>query len=417
MRLKDFVQKLSEKRGDAEQVENIMKEAWITGKVSALDSTVKFEDIREAISVPQALVTLPKVIVEVAREAAEPTLVLTSLLDRIQYVPGMQIITGATGAVTAEDLAEGQEYPEMQLNRGGSSAIAAVGKTGIAFKITDEMVRYGQLDLINLHIRAAGRALARLKEEKVADYLTGMGVTIYDNAAPLEALLGNTSGRDEYGDPNGTITHDDLFELFVAVIDRGFLPNLLIMHPLTWLMFMKDPQLRAFAMAAGNQVWWGGYTGNPQNRGSWDTGRQNGPSTGQAATPSTPTDQMLNVNQMTAGATLPSYFLPFSVSIVTSPHIWFDRENRLTDIIVADRAELGVLIVDQEVTMEEWRDPRVDITKMKFLERYDIHIYHRGLAIAVARNIKADTSKITTPAQPQIDVSSLTPISATVPVI
>lgn len=417
MKFKELVKKLSDQRGDAEQLEHVMKEAWTTGKVSALDNRVSFEDIREAIAVPQALITLPKVIVEVAREAAEPNLVLSSLLDRIQYQPGMQIITGATGAVTAEDLAEGQEYPEMQLNRGGSSAIAAVGKCGIAFKITDEMVRYGQLDLINLHIRAAGRALARLKEEKVADYLIGMGVTIFDNVNPTDSFLGNTSGRDEYGNPNGTITHDDLFELFVAVIDRGFLPNLMIMHPLTWLMFMKDTQLRAFAMSAGNQVWWGGYNGNPQNKGSWGTGKTNGPSEGQATNPSTSTGQMNHVNQMSQSAVMPSYFLPFSVSIITSPHIWFDRKSRVSDIIVADRNELGVLIVDQEVTMEEWRDPRVDITKMKFLERYDIHIYHRGLGIAVARNIKIDTSKISTPAQPQIDVSTLSPIPTTTGVL
>lgn len=407
-----FLKLVDSVKSDQDQLYRVLRDAWQDGSSPALASKVSFAEIKDAISVTQALATLPRVIVEVARDAAEPELMLTRLLTRVQYQPGMQVITGASGAVTASEIAEGQEYPEMMLTTGGSSAVAAIGKYGIAFKITDEMSRYGQMDLINMHIRAAGKALARLKEERVADFLVGMGITVFNNSNPTDSLLGVTHGRDAAGNANATLTFDDLFDLFVTVIDRGFIPNMLIMHPLTWVMFMKDPQLRAFAMAAGSGVWWGGYTGNPATRAPWNTPSTNGPSNGNNVLPSTQTSSMPQINQMMAGAQLPSYFLPFPVQIVTSAHLWFDRSSKLTDIIVCDSRELGVLIVDQEMTMEEWRNPSVDITKMKFFERYDIHIVHRGLAIAVARNIKADTNKIVEPAQSTMDVSSLPAIPA-----
>lgn len=389
-----------------------LKDAWRNGSNPITEQKVNFNEIRDAISVTQALNTLPRVIIEVAREAVEPELMLTRLLTKVNYVPGMQIITGAAGQATAKEVAEGQEYPEIMLTTGGSSATAAIGKYGIAFKITDEMREYGQMDMINMHVQAAGRALARLKEERVADYMVNMGYTVYDNRRPTESSKGVTHGRDASGAANGTMTFDDLFDLFVAVIDKGFIPNMLIMHPLTWVMFMKDAQLRAFAMAAGSGVWWGGYTGNPATRAPWNTPSTNGPSTGQNVGPSTTTNQMPQVNQMMAGAQMPSYFLPFPVQIVTSAHMWFDRQDNISDIIVCDSKEIGVLIEDQPVSMEEWRDPRVDITKMKFFEKYDIHIVHRGLAIAVAKNIKVDTNKIVEPAVSQFDAASLPAIPA-----
>ena len=48
-----------------------------------------------------------------------------------------------------------------------------------------------------------------------------------------------------------------------------------------------------------------------------------------------------------------------------------------TDIYMFDRNELGALIVDEDIMTEEFRDPRVDMLKIKLRERYDIAILNK----------------------------------------
>ena len=83
--------------------------------------------------------------------------------------------------------------------------------------------------------------------------------------------------------------------------------------------------------------------------------------------------------------------------------------------------ELGVLLVDEELTTEEWRDPARDITKIKFRERYCFGILNEGESVAVLRNIHNVPNKIIDePARPHYnvditvaDIPKKTPISMT----
>ena len=134
----------------------------------ATDSMLSVDD---AISTPNAGMWLPKVVENIVKEAAEPLLVGTSLLQRINYRAGQLITFPAVGALHAADIAEGQEYPERQLQMGGATVTATVGKSGVAVKVTEEMIRYSQFDVIGMHLRAAGRALARHKEVKIFNYI------------------------------------------------------------------------------------------------------------------------------------------------------------------------------------------------------------------------------------------------------
>lgn len=409
-------------RKDMEGLRDALRDVWRTGKNPISQDNVEFKEFRDAIAIPNALATIPNVITEVAREAAEPLLVLSRFLDTVQHRPGLQIIHGGMGAVTAADVAEGQEYPEVQVQMGGASAVANIGKSGIAFKLTDEMQRYSMFDVINIHVAACGRALARHREEKIANMMTGMGVHVFDNRNPTASLKGVTHGRDELGNPNGAITYDDLFDMFGVVIMNGFMPNLMIVHPLTWIMFMKDPVLRSFALASGGGTFWGSYTGNPAGRAPWATGRLNGPSTGQNITPAgngqaTPLSGMPQIPRLEAGPVAPSYFLPFPFSIAVSYHVYYSPNSRLTDIYICDSAEIGAIVEDEPMTMESWRDPEVEISKIKFRERYGIVIYHQGLAIAVARNVKVDQNHVVLPAKAMIDVSALPAIPSNTPVV
>ena len=326
------------------------------------------------------------------------------------------------GALTAADIAEGQEYPEQQLQLGGSSVTATVGKSGVAFKLTEEMRTRSQFDIINLHIRAAGRALARHKEKKVATYLSNLGVTVFDNTKPTSSVLGVTTGRSQSGAANGSITWDDMFDLFGTVINNGFMPDLMIMHPLTWVMFMKDPVLRSFALASGGGTWWGSHTGNPAGKAPWGTPKV-GPTTGQSIMPPnaqgasvTGIENYPQVGTLNSAPQMPSYFLPFAVKIIVTPFMYYDPATKRTDIIVADSSELGALVVEEDLYIDQWMDKARDIEKVKLREKYGIHIYNEGLAIAVAKNVVLEPNEIVLPAVAQFDASSLPAIPATTPV-
>ena len=389
----------------------------------------QFEDgqfsIEDALSVPNAPMLMPKVISNIVKESVEPLLIGTSLLQRINYSYGQTITFPAVGALQAADIAEGESYPERSLQMGGATVTANIGKSGVAVKITEEMIRYSQFDIIGMHLRAAGRALARHKEVKIFNFIRSMGVPVFDNIAPTQSINGVTTGRDISGAANGSMTMDDLFDAYAQVINQGFFPNTLLMHPLTWVMFLKDATLRQFVLANGGGSFFATWTGNPAGRAPWDNSSQGGlgvsggqtinpggNAAGETATPLTGYPQTIN-----SAPTLPGYFnVPFR--IIVSPFVRYDPRRKLTDIYMFDASELGVLAVDHDVMVEEFDDPRVDIKKIKLKERYGIGILNEGKAIACMKNIHVVPNEIVLPATATIDVSgSITPISPTASVL
>jgi len=372
--------------------------------------------LTDALSTPNAPMLLPKVISNIVKEAQEPLLVGTSLLQRINFSFGQTITFPAMGALEAGDIAEGQEYPEKALSMGGGTTTANIGKSGIAVKVTDEMIRYSQFDVIGMHLRAAGRALARHKEQKIFNHIRSLGTVAFDNADPTNSAFGVTHGRSLGGGANGSVIMDDIFDAYAQVLAQGFFPNTLLMHPLTWTMFIKDPTLRAFVLENGGGTFFATWNGNPGTRAPWDNSSQGGLgfSGGQAinqgntagGNPSgQPLSALSEYSQVQTGAPiLPSYFnVPFR--IIVSPFVRYDAATRLTDIIMFDSSELGVLVVDEDVTTEEFDDPSVDIRKIKIRERYGIGILNEGLAIAVLKNVRVVPNEIVLPAQANIDVT------------
>jgi hypothetical protein len=390
---------------------------WKTGRDP---STGERTTVSDALSVPDAPLLFPKVVSNIVKEAVEPLLVGTSLLQRVQHSYGQHITFPAVGALVAADIAEGQEYPERNLQMGGSTVTASIGKSGVAVAITEEMVRYSQFDIIGMHLRAAGKALGRWKEQKIFNMIRKMGVPCFDNINPTKSLYGPLTGRDVNGSPNGSITMDNIFDAYAQVVTQGFMPNVILMHPLTWAIWCKDATLRAFVLANGGGVFFASWTGNPAGRAPWGQGspdQKAGYSGGQTITPGKTPDGGISPSGLASSAlsafaqnqtgapVMPGYMnVPFM--IIVSPLVWFDPHRKLTDIYLFEAGELGALIVDEDITTEEFRDPRVDITKIKIRERYGLAIFHEGQAIATLKNVHVVSNEVVLPAQATLAVSS-----------
>ena len=364
-------------------------------------------EFRDALATPNFPMAFKKVVTTIVQEAIEPILIGEKLLTRLSFDGIGSSITfqtfGALG-VSNLDMAEGQEYPEFSLTNGGGQATANIFKSGLALKVTDEMIRYSQWDVVAMHLRQAGRALARWKEKKIFDMLNSMGFVVFDNTNPTTAEIGRTSGRGLAGAGNGSFTADDLFDMYASLLEKGFQPDTILCHPLAWATFVKDPVMREYALGGGGLNNW--FTSMPRNVSP------NTPAAWKAAnklTGNPPYNLTQEERQGTQTSTFnfPSYF-PSSATglrILPSPHVPFDAVAKTTSIIMLDSNNTGAIVVAEDPTMEEWRDQSVDITKIKIRERYGLAVFNDGQAVAVARNISIEPNEIVLP--PQATVANL----------
>jgi hypothetical protein len=140
-------------------------------------------DIQDLLQTSDATRFIPKVVQYIVREAIEPNLVvIPNLFQQIRMEAGRMIEVGAIGALYAAEIPEGAPYPERSLDvEGGDMIAVAVSKHGLKISVTDELISDSQWDVLNMWLRAAGRALARHKEKRAMQLLDAMGITIFNN--------------------------------------------------------------------------------------------------------------------------------------------------------------------------------------------------------------------------------------------
>lgn len=371
---------------DKRRLENMAKLWKSNGYVDGAKEQVKMEDLfkkdieltkqmRDNTSTDHPLL-IPRVISQVAREAVEPNLVITPLLQRINFTHGSVVrFPAVSTSMQAQEMGEGEEYPEGTFELAGQSE-ATIAKQGIAFKVTEEVIRYSMFDVVSILARAAGKAMARLKEKKAVDLITSTsyGTTIFDNSS---ASTKSTTGRDSLGAFNGTLTLDDLYYAYAVMVDRGFIPDTLIMHPFAWQIFAQEGISKAFGWQQGMaDLMWRTVQGPLGTVPQWRAGGLN-----QNSYPE-------NVRNIAGTYTnVPSPF-PLPFRIVVSPYMPYTASTARTDIVFCTASELGLLIVDEELTTDEWTDPARDIKKIKMRERYGMHMVNDGKGIGLMKSIK-----------------------------
>lgn len=308
--------------------------------------------VQEALTTADANILIPKVISQVVVEAAEPLYLASQFFQRVQLNEGKSMEFIHFGAIRAFEIGEGQEYPNQLLNlamQGMDQTVdVKVKKYGLKVQITDEMISDSQWDVIGLHLRAAGRAMARKKEEVVFEEFNKHGHVVFDCDKYAAGDDGYPTGRGFSGEYNGTLTAEDMIDMAVSIMSAGFTPTDIIMHPLCWALFAKNAMLESAGtgIAAFGQ---GTFSYDPRN---------------------------FNANNS------------LGLSIIFSPFVPFDQANKKFDFYIIDRNNIGVLLVKDDISTEQFDDPLRDIQTLKIRERYGVGILYGGLGIAVARNIK-----------------------------
>jgi len=321
---------------------------------------------------------IPRVIATLVREPQEIVSTLTPLLTKVRFdnpAQGLLIPAVSSYAAGSLDLAEGDPYPEGQFEYAGT-VTATIGKSGISVRFTEEMLRYSLFDVMSMHLRAAGVALQRWKEQKVADHILSQGSNHYDNFD----LAGTwTSGRNQAGLLNGTFSLQDLHDMYAAMINDGFIPNAILCNPMAWSIFAQDPVMRNWAYSQGPKQIWSTYKGDVATVKEWSGSGQS-----QGLNHQTFVSDPEQVQ--TTYTDVPGMF-PYPLRIIVSPFIPFNGTTSATDLILCDTNELGLLSVNEEPTTDQWTDPERDIVKVKIRERYAINIMNDGKAIRTAKNV------------------------------
>jgi len=152
-------------------------------------------------------------------------------------------------------------------------------------------------------------------------------------------------------------------------------PTDIVMHPLGWVVWVKDPVLRA-------QFLHGGQVG----QSVW----------------STPPQFDQNVN------------MPWNMNYVVTPFTSIRLRTKLTghtgntglkypnpnslpnahitDVMILDRNQAIIVLQREAMTMDNYENWLRDTRMMKFRERYGVAALNQGRALALIKNIRLDTN-------------------------
>jgi hypothetical protein len=302
--------------------------------------------IKEAFASPDAPILFPKVISRTLKEAAEPQALVTPLLSTVRLGKARSFEFPAVNAIQAGEVPEGQEYPEQALAF-TKQVEGKVSKKGVKVAFTDEVISDSLWDIVGLHVRAAGRAMARLKEQIALGRFADAATVVFDNAGSQP----DTTGLGSDGVANKSLTWDDVVDMSAALMAQNHVPTDFIIHPLMWSLFLKDSVFHA---------------GGSNYGGAWNFR----PGSKEGALNST---------------------APLGLNVIVSPFVSFTARSGATpaksDVFLIDRNEIGVVMVKDDMSVDEWNDPTRDIRALKMKERYDIVTFGDGEGITVAKNV------------------------------
>ena len=290
----------------------------------------------------------------------------------------------------------------FDLDDGGDMVALTTDKYGVKISLTEEVLKENQFDVVNIWLRAAGKALARHKERLAAKLLNEMGYDVFNNVAPTTSYAGVTHGRDISGAANGSMTANDVFEMYAYLLNRGFTPDVLLMHPMAWKTFMVDTEMREVVLAnatiasvrspngGAQQAWGTGHSGF----GLRTSATGNDQTSGNNVKGASPWVQTLN--PLGATFNIAPKYLPSPLEVIVTQYTPFKygafgnesaNTGCTTNLIMADSSNCGVIGQSMPVEMAQWQDPERDLTNIKLRESYGFAILEQGKAVGVARNV------------------------------
>lgn len=341
--------------------------------------------IQEALTSTDTVKLIPKIIEGQMREAAEPEYLATRFMNKVTVDTGNSAVyvIPVVGEIYASEVGEATRYNEQTLDMNtieNGQLEVRVKKIGCKVSITEEAISDSSWDILGMNVRKMGRAMARYKEEWIFNQFSTHGHVVFDNDLRSQNEGYGTTGRDEYGNFNDTMSVEDFLDLVLVLMSNGFNPTDVIMHPLTWVVFARNTML-------GNGLTYGAFNGqyvHPNNMVQGTPAAFGLANNGAAQPLIVSPDQVQNR-------------LPMPLAINLSPYVHFDKLNKKFDMYCVDKGEVGVIVQKEELSNDNWTDPEKDIRNLKCKERYGVGILNNGRAITVCKNLSVAPTYPTPP--------------------
>lgn len=332
--------------------------------------------VRETLTTTDSIKMVPKFIEGALREASEPEYLGTRFMNHVNVEGGANsavYVIPVVGELTASEVTEGSRYNQDQVEFNSienNQLEVRVKKIGLKVSVTEEAISDSTWDIMGINIRKMGRAMARYKEEWIFNTFSSHGHAIIDNSLREQVPEAGTTGLDENGEFNDTLSVEDLIDMVLGLMANNYSPTDVIMHPLVWLVFARNSMIgngMSFGALGGQNVHqWGQIQGTPGFAGMSANGE------GQKF--------VLKPEQV-------QNRLPVPLTVNFSPFVSFDKINKKFDMYCLDRTEVGVIVQKEGLSTENWTDPERDLRNLKVKERYGIGMLNNGLAVSVAKGI------------------------------
>lgn len=331
--------------------------------------------ITEALRSADASILFPKAISDVLLRPREPMMIGQQYLAKTVQVDNVRSLEfPVIGAIRAFDLGETQEYPEQLAAFAQYFTEVKVQKVGLRLDIAEEVIQDSLWDVLGLYIEAAGFAMARHKEEKIFNTAMDYGHVVYDNAAASSTMWTHGMGAD--GKYNYTVHFDDLIDALGALVAHEYVPTDIIMHPLGWVVWAKDPVLRA-QFLTGGQIGQSVWSTLPQ----FDQSVNMPWNINYVVTPFQPITLSSKITGHSGGGANSPYPDPANLP-----------ETHLTHITIIDRNQAIIVLQREPMEMENFEEWRRDTRVVKVRERYGVAALNQGRAISMIKNIRLDTN-------------------------
>jgi hypothetical protein len=325
-------------------------------------------EMKEAVHTADFRVLLPRVIQGLLQQPVEPNYIGQSLLARTIQVEGHRIMEFPTlGAIRAYELGDTEEPPEQDPSVKKNITEIRVRRFGLKLELSQDIVDESQWDLVGLYTNAAGSAMRRKKEELIFTEYGKRAIVVFDNSLAQSAGKWTTGVGSDGVSPNGTFDHLDLLDMMAALGANGYNPSDVILHPLAWAVWAKDPYLHFQLLFKG---------GVGQSFGQFQG-----------------TGVDMNANQ----------YVPFGLNVVVSPFQDVSYRTNLsnpgvtggvaanyTTITVVDRNSSILVMEKTPMSVAQWENPLRDIQNMMFHEKYGLALLNGGRSAVQAKNIRID---------------------------
>lgn len=331
--------------------------------------------IQETLTTTDTIKLIPRVIEGQLREAAEPDYLATRFMNTVHVDGGASTVyvIPVVGEIYATEVGEGGRYnennPDMNTIENTTLEVR-VKKIGLKVSITEEAISDSSWDILGINIKKMGRAMARYKEEWIFNEFSTHGKAIFDNNLRAQVPEAGTTGRDEHGQFNDTLSVEDFLDMVLGLMGNGMTPTDVIMHPLTWVVFARNSMIGnglSFGALGGNDVHFNGaIQGTPGFGGLQANG---------------------NGQKLIMRPEQVQNRLPVPLTINFSPFVKFDKVQKRFDMYCIDRNEVGVIVQKEALSQDGWNDPERDIRLLKCKERYGVATLNNGRGITTARNI------------------------------